>query len=138
MGNRKARDTRTCCVDLLVLSRGRVRTILEIEESGFLPTKICGKFLQAAIATHFIFGSPQERVVPFAASVLFVQVLDASKCLVKGTRKDAQADLIAQEIRWRLPLVASSIGDYRLLFVNGAQDKDGLAKVANVVAGALP
>ncbi len=46
---RKGRDTRMCCVDLLVISACRVRVIVEIEESGFLPTKICGKFVQSAL-----------------------------------------------------------------------------------------
>ena len=52
VGTRKGRDTRMCCVDLLVILSGKIRVIVEIEESGFHPTKICGKFLQSVLATH--------------------------------------------------------------------------------------
>ena len=75
VGTRKAMDTRMCCVDLLLLMGGRVRCIVEIEESGFLPTKICGKFLQAGLADHFIHDTRNEGPVPYAERVLFVQSL---------------------------------------------------------------
>jgi hypothetical protein len=78
IGRRKARETRMCCVDLLVLQSGTIRAIVEIEESGFIPTKICGKFLQAALATHFIHDTRAETAIPYAEKVLFIQVLDGS------------------------------------------------------------
>lgn len=104
VGHREARNTRMCCFDLLVLQSGKVRAIIEIEESGFLPTKICGKFLQVALATHFIHDSRAEPAIPYADEVLFIQVLDGSKCLKPGTRKDSQAELIEQQIRSMLSL----------------------------------
>jgi len=112
VGQRKARDTPMCCVDLLVLHSGTVRAIIEIEESGFLPTKICGKFLQAAIATHFIHDSFTETTIPYDEEVIFIQVLDGSKCLKPGTQKDSQAKRIEQKIRGMLPLYG--ITEYRL------------------------
>jgi len=126
-----------CCVDLLVILSGKVRAIVEIEESGFLPTKICGKFLQSALASNFIHDSRAEAAVPFGDEVLFVQVLDGSKCLKKGTRKDKQAALIEGRIREILPLMKSSISDYRLLFVLGEIDKVGLTSVAEAVLAAF-
>jgi hypothetical protein len=78
-----------CCVDLLVRSSGTVRAIVEIEESGFLPTKICGKFLQAALATHFIHDLNTEPAIPYADEVIFIQVLDGSKFLKPGSRKSS-------------------------------------------------
>ena len=136
VGPRKARDTRMCCVDLLVLQSGTVRAIIEIEESGFLPTKICGKFLQAALATHFIHHSRTEAVILYAKEVLFIQVLDGSKCLKPGTRKDSQAELIERQIRDMLPL--RGITEYRLKFISGKDDKQGLASVGEVISLALP
>ena len=136
VGQRKARDTRMCCVDLLVLQSGTVRAIVEIEESGFLPTKICGKFLQAALATHFIHDCRSEAAIPYADEVLFIQVLDGSKCLKPGTRKDSQAELIERQIREILPL--RGITEYRLVFISGKSDQRGLASVGEAVASALP
>jgi hypothetical protein len=131
VGQRKARDTRMCCVDLLVLQSGTVQVIVEIEESGFLPTKICGKFLQAAFATHFIHDSRTDATLPYADEVLFIQVLDGSKCLKPGTRKDSQAELIEQPIQGILPL--GGITEYRLAFVSGKGDQRGLASVCELV-----
>ena len=135
VGRRKARDTRMCCVDLLVLQSGTVRAIIEIEESGFLPTKICGKFLQAALATHFIHDSRTETVIPYADEVLFIQVLDGSKCLKPGTRKDSQAKLIERQIRGMLPL--RGITEYRLYFISGVSDQQSLASVGKAIVSAL-
>ena len=119
-----------CCVDLLILATGKVQGIIEIEESDFLPTKICGKFLQAALTSHFIHANLySEGPIPYADNAFFIQVLDGSKCLKTGTRKDAQGKLIEQEIQTLLPL--RTISDYRLFFVAGSKDKAGLAEVVD-------
>jgi len=135
VGLQKARDTRMCCVDLLIISANQVRAIVEIEESGFLPTKICGKFLQAALADHFIHDTRREQALSYAPDVFFVQVLDGSKCLKRGTRKKAQAELIENHIRKILPL--RGVTDYRLFFVLGPSDRNGLATVGAAVSSAL-
>jgi hypothetical protein len=135
IGRRKARDTRMCCVDLLVVSSGLVRVIVEIEESGFLPTKICGKFLQAALADHFIHDRRSEAALPYGPHVLFAQVLDGSRILKPGTKKDAQAELIAEQVRGLLPL--RGISDYQLYFARGEHDHEALASVGAVVSAAL-
>jgi hypothetical protein len=137
IGTTKGLGNRMCDVDLLIISEGRVRVIVEIEESGFLPTKICGKFLQSAIATHFIQDSRSEPVVPYNNRVLFVQVLDGSSILKQGTRKDAQGKLIEQKIRSLLPLKGSSITDYCLFFVMGYNDRAGLEAFGMAVSATL-
>jgi hypothetical protein len=104
VGPTKGLDTRICDVDLLILIENQVRVIVEIEESGFLPTKICGNFLQSAFSRYFIHGSRSEPVVPYGDHVSFVQVLDSSKCLPKGTQKNTQAEMIEQKICNLLPL----------------------------------
>jgi hypothetical protein len=137
VGPHKGRDTRMCCVDLLVISSGQVRVIVEIEESGFLPTKICGKFFQSALATHFIHDSRPEVALPYADEVLFIQVLDGSKCLRRGTRKKAQADLIAREIRKMITLKWCSIKNYQLFFVTVGSYQNDLDSIALDVSKAL-
>jgi hypothetical protein len=137
VGSAKGRHTRMCNVDLLVVSRGQVRVIMEIEESGFLPTKICGKFLQSAIASHFVHDSQPAGPVPYGKRVLFVQVIDGSKCLKPGSRKEPQAALIERKIREMLPLGGGGVTDYGLFFVGGAQDSKGLRAVSQAVASSL-
>ena len=108
--NIAGRDTRMCLVDLLVIVSGQVRIIVEIEESGFLPTKICGKFLKAALATHFIHDSRPEAALPYAEDVLFIQVLDGSKYLKHRSCKGSQGEVDpAEQIRGKLPLKGSYI-----------------------------
>lgn len=120
-----------CCVDLLILAAGKVRGIIEIEESDFKPTKICGKFFQAALATHFIHASHPEGPISYADQVSFIQVLDSSKFLKLGSRKDAQAEVIEQEVQDLLPV--RGITEYHLFFVSGKNDKNGLAEVGKIV-----
>ena len=131
VGKDKRRDTRMCCVDLLLVSGGRVRCIVEVEESGFLPTKICGKFLQAALADHFIHDSRDEGALPYGEYVRFVHVLDGSACLKDGSRKEEQARLIQEEIRRLLPV--RGITEYHILFVNGPGDVMKLDVVSSLV-----
>ncbi len=76
VGRRKASDTRLCCVDLLIVKNGAIRAIVEIEESGFHPTKLCGKFLQAALTDQFIHDTQTEGPLAYGEAVLFLQVID--------------------------------------------------------------
>ena len=131
VGKTKGRENRMCCVDLLLVTDGRVHGIVEIEESGFLPTKICGKFLQAGLADHFIHDTRSSGPLPYAERVLFVQVLDGSACIKDGGRKDQQAGLIEAEIRRLLPL--RGLTDYHLFFVKGPNDQLGLDAVGDSV-----
>jgi hypothetical protein len=131
VGPKKGRATRMCCVDLLILDSDKIRGIIEVEESGFLPTKLCGKFLQAALASHFIHDSHAEGPIPYAEQVSFIQIIDSSKFLKPGSRKDAQAELIEQEIQSLLPL--QGITEYRLLLVSGKDDRIGLTEVGKIV-----
>lgn len=128
-----ARSTRMCDVDLLTVSENQVRIIVEIEDLGFLPTKICGMFLQSAIAIHFIHNSRLGSALPYGNRMLFVQVLDGSKCLKQGTRKDLQGEQIERQIRSMLTLKESKITDYRLFFVQGVGARAGLKSVGSVV-----
>lgn len=137
IGVPKHRENRMCQVDLLIIKEGRVRVIIEIEESEFIPTKICGKFLQAALATHLIHDSQIPPEVPYSKEVLFVQVLDGSKCLPPHTKKDSQAELIKERINGMIRLGWSEVTNYRLFFVDGANDQIGLHCVNEEVVNTL-
>jgi len=59
------------------LKDGKVKVIIETEESDIKPVQICGKLLVSALSKYFI----HERygVVEMDDSVLFLQMLDSSK-----------------------------------------------------------
>ena len=137
IGNKKERSTHMCDVDLLIVSEGHVRVILEIEESGFLPTKICGKFLQSAFADHFICDQRSKPVVPYNNSVLFIHVLDGSKWNRQETGKDLQAHLIEKKIHNMLSFNGSNITDYHLFVVQGVNDCIGIEFVGKYISDAL-
>jgi hypothetical protein len=136
IGEFKSLANQMCCVDLLVLQAGKVRAIIEIEESGFLPLKPCGKFLQAVLATHFINDSQGNTVIPYAEKVLFVQIFDGSTFNMYKTQKKVQAELIEKEIQKKLPL--GGITDYRLFALDGPDDQKALTTLCQVINLLIP
>ena len=123
ISEKKCRATRMCCVDILILKNEKVRAIIEIEESGFLPTKICGKYLQAAIADHFIHAS-HTKALPYDDKVTFIQILDGSKSLKSGSQKEEQAMLIADKINKNAS--SFNIQQYLLFYIKGSDDTERL------------
>ncbi len=71
----KRRSNQFCNVDMLVIQDSCVKVILEIEESGIKPSKICGKLLTSSLSRYFIHERYQNRPIPLANRVLFVQVV---------------------------------------------------------------
>lgn len=133
-GAERSRRTQLCKVDLLVIKSGQVHVILEIEESGFNPTKICGKFLTSALASFYIHNFEGSEAIPYSEKVLFIQVLDGSKFPSRKTSKPNQSSLLASQIQKQLPLQGSSLSEYRLFIVNGVHDRVGLEEVGRAVA----
>jgi hypothetical protein len=112
-----------------------IRAIVEIEESGFLPTKICGKFLQSALADHFIHNTRSEGAIAYGPEVLFLQVMDASACIKSGSAKESQGRLIRKEIGSMLPI--RGLTQYELFFINGPRDSGRLSLFGEIVARTL-
>ena len=132
IGGTKARETRMCCVDILVMQDRKVRAIVEIEESGFHPTKICGKFFQAVLANYYIHDSHLNERIPFADKVIFFQVLDRSKFPEPVSKKGIQAEIIEKEINRTLPL--RQIKEYRLFLIGGQNDHEGLFSFGDIIS----
>ncbi|GEM_PF-876234 len=132
IGDLKNRKTQMCNADCILVVKGQVRVIVEIEESKSKcsPTTIYGKYLQAALATHYV----RREIKKYSDRVLFVQVLDASKCLMPGSKKAVQGQLIEEQIRSLLPLKNQGITDYELLFVDGKGDNEGINRVCKTIA----
>jgi hypothetical protein len=112
---KKNRVNEFCNVDLLVLKDGKIKIIVEIEESNVKPTQVCGKFLTSALAKYFIHKSKEDKPIEMDERVTFIQILDTSK-LVKGkTKKVDQWKLLEKSIISIMPLKNSRITTYRIL-----------------------
>jgi len=105
-------QTKYCNVDLLVIQDGKVRVIVEIEESDVKPTQVCGKFLTSALARYYIHET-EENPIGMHESVTFIQVVDTSD-LKAMSMKPYQWKNLEASIRNILPLKDSNIKEYRL------------------------
>ena len=74
--SQKGNDTEFSNVDALIIQNNSVSVILEIEESGLIPTKICGKFLTSALSTHFIHDILNNQATNMASRVCIIQIID--------------------------------------------------------------
>ena len=116
--SQRARVTQYCNVDALILQNNKIRIIFEIEESGLLPTKICGKFLTSALSTNLIHNILNNQSTPLANKVCFIQVIDSSK-LPPNSSKIQQGGNLEASIQSILPV--NSVCKYKLLFCKGFQ-----------------
>jgi hypothetical protein len=105
----------------MLVKNEKVRFILEIEETGLTPTKICGKFLTSALSTHFIHDILSNAAFAMDTNVTFAQVIDA-KNLEPRTKKIRQGESLERSIRSILPLRSSGVSRYQLFFFRGVED----------------
>jgi len=78
MDRRKGRTDALCDVDLLIVKDKKVKVIIEIEESGFEPTKICGKYLTSALAKSYI-NAKNDMFKTDENTVLFIEIIGKDK-----------------------------------------------------------
>jgi len=109
----KSNKTKYCNVDLLVIQDGKIRVIVEIEESDVKPTQICGKFLTSALARYYIHETEDNLPIGMHDSVTFIQVVDTSK-LKRLSLKPYQWKNLESSIGNILPIKGSNIKEYRL------------------------
>lgn len=129
----KSRAHKLCNVDALVLLDGRLKVIVEIEETNIKPTQICGKFLTSALAQYFTHANTHDTPIEKADAVLFLQVVDSTK-LKDKSRKIKQFAFLEESIRTLLSGIQTShITDYHLIPVKGCEDQKGMERVATVV-----
>ena len=126
--DKKSRHTRYCCVDMLILQKGKIKGIIEIEEADIKPTQVCGKFLTSALS-NFYLHEREDRTVAMADSVFFIQVLDSRK-LKEGSVKREQFMNLEEDIQKIVPLKGSRINCYRLF--TGTSD-DGFADMIDFI-----
>ena len=76
--DKKGNETELCNVDAIIKTNETIRIIIEIEESGFLPTKICGKYLTSNLAKYYQYKK-EERIFLDFSNIVFIQILDMQK-----------------------------------------------------------
>ena len=91
----KSADTRMCNVDIALISDKYVKVIIEIEETGIIPTKICGKFLTSAFSKYLVHSSLGDPIE--IKDCLFIQILNDEK-LKSNSKKKLQGSRIKDEI----------------------------------------
>lgn len=123
----KGNDTEYCNVDLLILKNKKIKVIIEIEESGIIPTKICGKFLQSALSSYYIHESENNVPIDMDNSVTFIQILDTSN-LEETTSKYDQFTNIEKSIQNIIPIKGNTIDKYKLFFGNNLNFNNGKLK----------
>ncbi len=116
--DKKSRHARYCCVDMLILQKGNIRGIIEIEEADIKPTQVCGKFLTSVLSNFYI-HEKDGGIVGMAEAVFFLQVLDSRK-LKEGSVKRKQFASLEKAIQEVVPLKGSRIAHYKLF--TGDQD----------------
>ena len=133
----KSRKTKYADVDMVILKDGRVKVIIEIEESDIRPVYICGKFLVSALSNYFIHD--RYGVVEMDDSVLFLQILDSSKLKHDRTSKLEQFKNLEKSIQGVIPLKGSSIDSYRIFYGDISEFTDGEVKneLIDCIRGAL-
>jgi len=110
----KSRGTKYADVDMIILKDGKVKVIIEIEESDIRPVYICGKFLVSALSKYFIHD--RYGVIEMDDSVLFLQILDSSKLKHDRTSKLEQFKNLEKSIQSVIPFKDSCIGSYRIFY----------------------
>ena len=118
---KRTNENRICHVDILIVKDGKVRAIIEIEESDVKPNQICGKFLTSALASYY--SGEEDTAVPLDAPIAFIQVLDESKLKIDKTKKPGQWGNIEKAICRILPVGNSQINVYKIFGFNGSEDQ---------------
>lgn len=110
----KTNMTEYCNVDILILQEGKIKVIIEIDESDIKPTQICGKFLTSALSNYYIHQSKKDIPIGKSDSVLFIQILGTSNLIIDKTSKIEQFRNIEESIQKVLPISDSHISKYSL------------------------
>lgn len=122
---------RYCQVDILILKENRVRGIIEIEESGFEPIKIFGKFFASAFSTFYHNESHGHVRIPMGDCTFFLQVMDSSD-FEDGSKRE-QFRNAKRSILSVIALLGSRITTYKLIAVAGADDSGQIEKLVQWV-----
>jgi hypothetical protein len=115
-GDVKNRKSMLCKVDAMIVKDRSCKAVIEIEESGFHPTKICGKYLTTALSSsHYLRND--EPVKLMEGEVFFLQIVDAHKFTED---KKEQLRTIADRIKEN---TCGCVKSYELLLIGNEEIK---------------
>jgi hypothetical protein len=84
-------------VDLMILKDGKIKVIVEIEESDLAPLHICGKFLAPLLCETYIHSTKGNEKIGMDKAVMLIQILNNFK-LSEGTKKEEQGKNLEKAI----------------------------------------
>ena len=117
----RSNKTEICNVDAAIIKDGKVKVIIEIEESTRTPTQICGKLITSVLAKYYIHKNHGD--IPMEIKdALFIQIL---KVLTqKGSKKKHQAaNIKAAFENNEINTLTTSIAHYTLLWSDRLGDE---------------
>jgi hypothetical protein len=108
----RSNATEYCNVDALILLGGRIKVIVEIEESARGPIQVFGKFLTSAAALCYIHDADGAGPALKEERVLFVQIMDTSDLKPRSAKREQWKNI---ELSIRSLLSLGSISQYHLI-----------------------
>jgi hypothetical protein len=130
----KSNENSLCKVDAMLLKKvndkKEVVAVIEIEESGFIPTKICGKYLTTALSTLYD-HEKDGSIVLKPKSIKFIQIVDTSS-LESNSDIPEKLRKIGDSIQNNY--LCGCVGSYDILLVNYNDLKDRLGTILNEVS----
>lgn len=118
MNKEKSRKTQLCNVDLLIIKKDQIHSVIEIEESDGKPTQVCGKFLTTALSRYYIHKKENNKPIPMSEEVIFIQFVNTSGLKQEQTSKNEQWKNIEKSIKEILPMKNCTIKQYKIFDVS--------------------
>jgi hypothetical protein len=113
---RPARESEVSNVDIVLIKDEKIKLVCEIEESGYIPTKIFGKLFSTASAKICrLKNSTKHKYYELDDNSVFIQVISTTG-LDELSLKEKQGQLIENEINNNLKTINSWIKKYRLIY----------------------
>jgi len=126
--------TELCNVDAIIKTSDAIGIIIEIEESGYLPTKICGKYLTSNLAKYYQYK--KIDYIPFdSLNISFIQIIDMRK---QSKEKEEQFRHIEKAIKNLINVAEKGgfehgcIKEYNIVLIN-AKKINGLMEINNEI-----
>ena len=117
----RSNETEICNVDAAIIKDGKVKVIVEIEESTRTPTQICGKLLTSVLSKYYIHKNHGD-IPKEIKNALFIQVLKVPK--QKGSKKKCQVTNIKDAFENNeINTLTTSIKRYTLIWSDDLGDK---------------
>lgn len=122
----KNRQNRICKVDAAIIQKDTIKVIVEIEESGFNPTKICGKYLTSVLSERYI--RDNENIPLSNKEVLFIQIINATNFTPE---KKEQMHLISNRLK---QLHFKRLFSYSLFLMEKNEGSNEIEKIFNYIS----